>query len=324
MNDFNKSPQKLPPRPVGPAFSILAAVKAGYQFALVHKKIMLSLSLLPLIAMLATSYVVSEVFKSSPFYTIIAYIPANFVLGLTCCIIVRLMFAHLCNRAVERRSQDLNAPHPYEVEGGAAKTGKIKAFALKDRFYKPGDVLIWLMPLLPAIVAFTFISYLFDGMMLLFQLIFYYHIGNNNLENAQIFALDQAHFVMLIPESYAPAILIFMLGFMIWFMRYMWLPIIITLKKPIKGTYNKMGNLETSMAISFCLLLIYVSVLILFALVMSIIFPFVSTGGGEEINPGVSIIATIVNSLALIIAFFIFMASSTHAIFEIEKRRMGG
>jgi hypothetical protein len=321
MNDFNKSPQKLPPRPVGPAFSILAAVKAGYQFALVHKKIMFSLSLLPLLAMLATSYVVNEVFKDSPFYTIIAYIPANFILGLTCCIVVRLMFAHLCNRAVERRSQDLNSPHPYEIEGAPAQD-KVKAFALKDRFYKPGDVFVWLMPLLPAVVAFTFISYLLDGMMLLFQLIFYYHIGNNNLETAQIFALDQTHFVMLIPESYAPAILIFMLGFMMWFMRYMWLPVIITLKKPIKSTYDKMGNLETSMAISFCLLLIYVSVLILFALVMSIIFPFVSTNG-EEINQGVATLAAIVNSLALIIAFFIFMAASTHAVFELEKRRLG-
>jgi hypothetical protein len=176
--------------------------------------------------------------------------------------------------------------------------------------------------LLPAIVAFTFISFLLDGLILLFQLIAYIHVGNEALEQANIFTLDATYILAQIPTDYAPAILIFLLGIMVWFLRFMWLSIIVTLKKPIKRTYKLMGGIDTSLAISFLLFLTYTSVLILFSLFAAIVSPIFATisAGNEDIN---IFIGQIILNLAFIIALFIFMAGSTHALFEVEKRRLG-
>lgn len=320
MNDFNRTPQKRPKRKIGPSFSIIKAVKAGYQFAFLYKKITLSLAILPLIVTMLTEEFLTSNLHGAPFYVIIAYLPAEFTLGLCSCIIVRLMFAHMCNKAVETHKIIETRPQINEMGGASsAKPLLSKPFSLSDKIYKPSDILIWLKPLLPAIVGFTFVNYLLQGFYFLFQTIFYLHVSPPSSMISPVFMVSDSYFLQNIPEETAPIILIALLALIMWFMRYMWIPVIIALKKPLRQSFKKIGGMEGSLAIGFLFFVIYVSVLLIFALIMSIIFPFIASGTDNQPSAVAVFISDTIGTLALILAQFIFMAASTNAVFEIDE-----
>lgn len=290
MSDEMKPPSPKRPPQLGSKIPIIRPVIDGYTFLWAHKRVALSLSILPLIALMMAQYIVRSTVPDAPFTAAIFQIPAEFVMGLS-----SMVFATLVFRQTQISDPDITFLH-------------------RDRFMGFGEQLGWLKPLMPAVVAYAFVSYIFSGLFAgIISLYTFSEIDFSKLNPQETRALAEQSATNIY------GILILFVA-VIWALRFLWLPLIVLTERPIRKTYRSIGGMEGSVIIGVLFILILTMTMFCFSFVLSLILPLTGATSAENLSPFSSFVRDSISNFALIISQFVFVAASIYALNSLKEK----
>lgn len=297
-----KSNMPRPPRQTGPSFPIIRPIAEGFGFIWQYKKMALGLAILPLIATLLAQYTVVAYFAESPFRAAIVQLPAEFILGLSCMIIVFFVMRD----------------HDHVQSAASPQEENIKKLTgMKDRFIPLKAMLVHGYMMRSAIVAYALVNYIMSGFFA--TMVSLYRSANINIE--ELAKTEDAAQQQAAIEGQSLEIFLVLVIFvgLIWFLRYLWLPVLVAMGAPLRESYRKIGGMEGSVMIGVMFMMIIVMVLLGMSLILSLILPLFGVTSADNMPSAATFVRDGLSTLAMIFAQFVFMAASVHAIKAMNK-----